>query len=370
MRTSLLHLSLINGIGPVTVSTILAWHTEGRINAALWYRMSVAEWVSSAGLTSSIAQRIVEGLKDFSILENELRLIEKHGVSWATILDDTYPYYLKHIHVPPPIIYWYGKLPYLANTNAIAIVGSRKADQYGKRVTRQLVKDLVKNDWVIVSGGALGIDSFAHQEAVKEGGKTLVVLGSGLLCPYPTINKGLFDDVVKSGGALISIFPLSAQAVPGNFPARNRVIAGLSRGCVVVQAAEKSGAKITAQYALEQGRDVFAVPGLIDEPLSFGCHMLIQAGAKLIKNAHDILIEYTSEPIMQTTLFEECAASDNKESFSLDRHIVQMCKKGACTIDEIIEQTNLSLAEIQLILFELQLDGKIVQTGTGLWLAE
>jgi Predicted Rossmann fold nucleotide-binding protein involved in DNA uptake len=151
---------------------------------------------------------------------------------------------------------------------------------------------MVENGWVIVSGGAIGADSMAHAKTVACGGRTMAIIGSGLLNPYPSSNEKLFNDILASGGLILSPFGMQTVARPGNFPARNRVIAGLSLGCVVVQAAKKSGASITAQLALDNGREVFAVPGLFHDELSIGCHALIQQGAKIISDAYDILAEF------------------------------------------------------------------------------
>ena len=177
-------------------------------------------------------------------------------------------------------------------TKCLAVIGSRDADRYGKQVIESLVPPLVEHGWSIVSGGALGADAMAHAATLKAGGKTIAVIGSGLLHPSPTSNLDLFDTILANDGALLSIFPLSMKSRPENFPIRNRIISGLSRGVIVAQGARKSGTRITAQYALEQGRDVFAIPGLIDNPLSEGCHALIQEGAKLISRVEDVFEEY------------------------------------------------------------------------------
>ncbi len=221
---------------------------------------------------------------------NEQELLIKHNIRRITASDVEYPSYLKEIHCPPPQLYVQGEL-LNSYTKLIAVVGSRKADSYGERVIASLVPELVAHGWAIVSGGALGADSFAHKATLQARGRTIVILGSGLLMPYPSSNRKLFSSIVDQGGSLVSSFSLDTPAYPSNFPARNRIISGMSRGVIVAQAAEKSGARITAHLALEQGREVFAIPGPIDHALSIGCNRLIQQGAKLVQTIDDIFTE-------------------------------------------------------------------------------
>ena len=235
------------------------------------------------------------------ILETELSLIEKYEISWVTVFDACYPALLKQIYLPPVILYYKGCS--LERSPLLAVVGSRKGDSYGKLAVERIIPPLVEQGYGIVSGGALGIDALAHAATIASQGSTFVVLGSGLLWPYPRSHVRLFKQVVESGGALISCFPLQQEALPGLFPARNRIIAGLSQGCLVVQAARASGALITAYHALHEGREVFAVPGRIDAPLSEGCHSLIAQGALLTTSAEDIFTAFQSHraPVQSAT---------------------------------------------------------------------
>ena len=320
----------------------------------------------------------MSGLADTALLDQERQLIEQHDIVWTTCIADDYPYLLKHIHLPPVVIYWQGE-PLHDEQKRLAIVGSRKANQYGKQIIEHFVPTLVVHDWVIVSGGALGIDSMSHEATVQAGGKTIAVLGSGLLRPYPYSNKKLFRSIIEHGGTILSSFPLRMEALPGNFPARNRIIAGISRGSVVVQAAAKSGARITAQFALDQGRDVFAVPGPIDDELSAGCHALIQEGAKLVASPEDILNEYGEQlstvaakqsvqkkgPIMSVIPAKQRA----KEPDSIQGKIIGSCRQP-CSTDELAQKTGLGLPELQNLLFELQLEGAIRQDFTVMWVAQ
>ena len=316
------------------------------------------------------AQTIVSGLCDKMWLEKELCLIEKHEINWMTLCDDAYPELLKHIHLPPPLLYWRGE-PLKNNQRKIAIVGARKADRYGQQAIDRIVPELVVNDFTITSGGALGADSMAHRAALDADGKTIVVLGSGLLRLYPRENKKLFDRIIEHGGTVLSAFPLCTDPYPANFPARNRIIAGLSDGVIVVQAARKSGARITAQYALEQGRDVFAVPGHIDNELSDGCHALVQEGAKLITGPHDILSEYGIEVSSErTATTSQVRQEKSKHVFEpkdpIQKIIIRACVQ-AQSIDELAVKTELDLQELQAQLFDLQVAGVIEQDFSGMW---
>ncbi len=355
-----LHLSLIDGVGPGIIQKIikhkpkkLPWPDLHHFSAFDWMRFSIQEVT---------AQKIVTGLQDSDCLVQEQSLLEKHQINWTTILDPEYPELLKHIHLPPPVLYWRGTL-LNDDTKKIAVVGARKADQYGAHAIDLIVPMLVQYGITIVSGGALGADSMAHCATLDAGGNTITVLGSGLLCPYPRENRRLFDRIIEQGGAVLSAFPLRTTPHPGNFPARNRIIAGLSLGVIVVQAARKSGARITAQFALEQGRDVFAIPGPIDNELSDGCHALVQEGAKLITGPGDVLIEYGIEiaPASRSIL-----KGVKKLDDPMQESIVQACTRPQ-SIDELSAELKLSLAELQTHLFDLQIAGLIEQDFTGMW---
>jgi len=316
------------------------------------------------------------GLQDRSLLEKELELIEKHQISWCVLGSFEYSQLLSQIEQPPAVIYYQGTNLF-NNEKAIAFVGSRKADPYARVVVDKLIPELVKQDWVIVSGGAQGVDSFTHDAVVKAGGKTIVVLGSGLLHWYPISNTGLFNRVIQSGGMIVSCFPLQTQPVAANFPARNRIISGLSQGTVVVQAAAKSGALITADFAVEQGRQVFAVPGSIEYGLHDGCHYLIQQGAKLVTCVYDIVIELG---LGQTFILNEqnqltlLSASDSQNTLpnmhehinAEDKLILDLLLRPK-SIDDLLLSTHLPLEDLMQKLFDLSLQGKVAQDMMGLW---
>lgn len=229
-----------------------------------------------------------------------LSLIEKNKIKIITLLDKEYPAALKSIIAAPLLLYVRGEiLP--QDCFAIAIVGSRLASFYGVRTAERLSRELSYRGLTIVSGMARGIDTAAHRGALKSGGRTIAVLGCGLDVVYPRENKKLSNEIAKQG-AVISEFPLGTPPEKFNFPIRNRIISGLSLGTVVVEAGRQSGALITTNYALEQGKEVFAVPGHIDSPVSQGTHQILKDGAKLVQNADDILEEL--QPIIKSHLRE------------------------------------------------------------------
>jgi len=386
-KNILLHLSLIDGVGAATIA-MMVQNKSATVDLLDLYRMKEADLGFHFGLNYQQAEKIKLGLQDATLLVQELALIEKHSVQWATILCEEYPALLSTIHMLPPVIYWRGS--HVFNTKSIAIVGSRDANQYGKSAIQLLVPPLVEAGYVIVSGGALGADALAHQAAIEAGGKTVIVLGSGLLVPSPFANKRIFERAIECGGAMLSTFPLASAAAPHNFPARNRIISGLSKGSIIIQAAKKSGALITAYYALEQGRDVFAVPGSIHDPLSEGCHKIIAQGAKVITSAQDVLIEFgemvaqedekpkktkakkefTEQSMPLFTPSPMVAQSDTlleePQDMSPERVIIRACATARST-DELADKVCMDLGSIQGLLFELQMEGKIRQNFMGMW---
>jgi len=357
----ILHLSLINGVGPATIKTIL--ERIDRADLEKIYSFQAPDF-HAIGVAFERAAKIVTGLKDRSLLDKELELIEKHQISWCAVGSSEYPELLQAIEQPPAILYYQGTNIF-HEANTIAFVGARKADAYARVVVDKLVTPLVEFGWVIVSGGAMGTDSFVHDKVVRIGGKTIAVLGSGLLHWYPSTNYQLFHEIIRSGGMIVSCFSLQTQPIPSNFPARNRIIAGLSQGTVVVQAAQKSGALITADFALEQGREVFAVPGSIEHGLHDGCHYLIQQGAKLVTSVQDIVAElgFAITPSDQQDMQMALPLSPicKYEKIILDASL------RAVSAQDLLVSTNLSFDDLMQKLFDLSLQGKISQDITGLW---
>lgn len=370
-KNVLLHLSLIKKVGQVTALR-LAKIIVAEKHPERWYTYNATQ-LQRFGVSAVAAQLIVAGLADTQLLHNELELLQKHAISWTTFYDQEYPEALKHIHIPPLILYWQGT-PVWHTQKACAIVGARKADAYGKAAVESIVSELVQQDWVIVSGGAYGIDAYAHQATLSAHGKTIVVVGSGLLKPYPKEHQKLYERIIQAGGMVASTFALQDEATKWTFPERNRIIAGLSQACLVVQAAAKSGALITAKHALQEGRTVCAVPGPFYSPLSQGCHALLQEGAKLVTQAQDIIQEF--EPVQQscvttTATFQVSSVVKTDEKVKNNHQkqlcpILQHCTKPI-SLTHLVEITNLSEENITDILFDAQLAGIVEQNFAGMW---
>lgn len=275
---------------------------------------------------------------------------EKRGIYLCDLHDPEYPQLLLHTFNPPQVLYYRGKLP--TSENQIAIVGARHATPYGKNIANLFAAELAEAGVWVVSGAARGIDTAAHQGALTRG-YTIAVLGSGVDINYPPENSKLLAQIAECG-AVISEYPPGTVAHPGNFPARNRIINGLSKGVVVVEAAEKSGALITADFALEEGRDVFAVPGSIFSEASKGTHRLIKQGAKLVDSVADILEEYHLQ--LQTKQQPALVLSeDEKTVYGVLTYDTPM------GIEDIVMKANVTPAVITYILLQLELRGLAIE---------
>lgn len=277
--------------------------------------------------------------------------IRKIGIS-----DREYPALLKNIHRAPPELFVNGEiLP--ADANAVAIVGSRRSTVYGSQQCERLSYELALKGITVVSGMARGIDTAAHKGALKAGGRTIAVLGSGHGHIYPPENKKLYAEIAKSG-AVISEFPHETPPMPFNFPARNRIISGLSRGVVVVEAARKSGALITANFALQEGREVFAMPGNISSSRSAGTNALIKEGAKLTESADDIMEEL--EGVLDIKIGREGSAEPRAKNPAATLSAEERAVFGVLTdtpkpIDEISGASRIPVSKISRILIDLEI---------------
>jgi len=374
-RQVLTHLALLDGIGPVTSTTLFERLGD---DLATIYDFSQADFMEQFDFSASRAKLLHDGLADFGPLETELALLERHAISALTIADKEYPSLLRSIYAPPPVIFFKGS-PLTAHGPSLALVGSRQANAYGKMVIDTFVPELVAHGLSIVSGGALGVDGIAHEACLSCKGSTVVVLGSGLLRPYPHAHKRLFENVCDQGGTLLSVFSQETNALPGNFPARNRIIAGLSWGCLVVQAASKSGALITARFAMDQGREVYAVPGRIDDPLSAGCHALLSQGATPVHTSSDIIRSLAhvpglkvgelvaTDPIKKMLSYKEELPTQPQ---TVQERIVQACGQGGGSFDELLTSTGLDFTALQEHLLQLEMSGTVRQTFMGTWQVE
>ena len=278
--------SVFQGIGSVRFKLLLDYFGSAQ-KAFKASEKSLRE----IGLGEKLVKDFLSFRKNFDGNSSFLRL-KRLGIKVLFAEEENYPKLLKEIEDRPPVLYVKAReIDQIFSEKTIAVVGTRKVTDYGRQVTKTITKGLVEAGFVIVSGLARGVDKIAHETTINNEGKTLAVLGGGLDLVYPPEHQDLAKRIVESGGALISEFPLGQETAPGNFPARNRIISGLSLGVVVTEAAEKSGSLITASRAAEQGREVFAVPGSITSPLSVGTTELIKKGAKVVTGIDDILAE-------------------------------------------------------------------------------
>jgi DNA processing protein len=289
----------------------------------------------------------------------ELEKLERLRVQVITWKDKAYPSLLKEIDHPPTVLYVAGTLTE-ADKFALAIVGTRKASLYGRQVTERFATDLAKGKVTVVSGLALGIDTIAHTAALDAGGRTLAILGSGLDVIYPAANYNLARRIVESGqGALITEFPLGVQPEGGNFPARNRIISGLSLGVLITEAPQPSGALITANFALEHGRDVFAVPGNIYSAGSVGVNKLIQdGGAKLVRNVDDIL-ETLNLFMVPQHVEMQVALPENAE----EQKLLALLSQEPRHVDDLIRASELPTMTVSATLTMMELKGMIKSVG-------
>lgn len=302
-------------------------------------------------LSEDIASRILAARQNID-RQQMLKDYLDSGARLSCIEDEDYPLWLGKIHDPPYLLYYRGELSSL-NELSIAIVGSRRASSYGKIQSFRLSRELAAKGITIVSGMARGIDTEAHKGALEAGGQTIAVLGSGLDVIYPPENKQLYNEISQQG-AVITEFPPHTHPEPGNFPMRNRVIAGLSRGVLVVEAQQRSGALITVDFALEQGRDVFAVPGPINSKNSEGTNNLIKQGACLVTEINDILSEYGIEEnetnLQQGKLFDLS---------SEEKLVLELLSSESKHFDDLVYESKLTIGELSTYLLQMELKGII-----------
>ncbi len=306
---------------------------------------------------------VIQGAVHFSAwdeVESELERVRQAGFDLVTYNDPSYPSRLRMISDPPPYLYVKGELR-KEDGNAVAVVGSRSASEYGKRVAGELCRSLALLGFTVVSGMARGIDGTAHEAALEAGGRTIAVLGSGLDVPYPPEHEGLYHRISERG-AVVSEFAMGTRPLAFHFPSRNRVISGLSLGVVVVEATEKSGSLITAGLALEQGREVFAVPGEVGSSRSRGTHRLIRQGAKLVETVQDILEEIAPQLSIPAGASQEKPSLILPEGVSSEaRRVFEMVRERPLQIDEVIETSGLSPSRVSEILLDLELQGFLRQ---------
>lgn len=299
----------------------------------------------------------LEQLKGKVVIEHITENLEKYGIRLIAYGTEEYPEKLKYIFNPPALLYVKGSLPPEEHL-VIAMVGSRKCTEYGKKVARELAAELAKNDCVIISGLARGIDAASHEGALQGGGPTVAVLGCGVDKIYPRENRSLYQQILEQGAScILSELPLGSEPLKHHFPLRNRIISGMCDGLVVVEAAVKSGALITAELALEQGKEIFAIPGPITSALSAGTHKLIKDGAKITTDAEDILEEFG-----QLCLFKEEKVQDNDIHLgNNEKKVLECLSIEPVAIEEVARMTKLPIDEVMAVLSWLEINGVIQQ---------
>jgi len=350
-RHQWLSLAFTPGLGPATLKKLVERFGSARQILAVGRKgLEDCPFLRKDSLAALCDQRSVAS----AAADRELHLAEKAGTILLCWDDPLFPPLLKEINDPPVFLHVLGS-PQLLSTPGIAMVGARAASSYGLQVAGRLAAELARHDLVITSGFALGIDTAAHRGALAAGGKTIAVMGCGLDIIYPSQNRKLHEQIAAHG-AIISESPLGTQPEGFRFPARNRIISGLSLGVVVVEAAHHSGTLITAHQALEQGRDVFAIPGRIDSPKSEGCHRLIQEGAKLVHSSADIL-----EELALTTFPSPTEARVQVVPLLPEEgQIFSLLEVYPRNIEEIIQAAELPPNRISEILLHLELRGLVV----------
>jgi DNA processing protein len=346
-------LSLIPGLGSVLIKRLL---DQFKTPEAV-FQASLKELLKVEGLNEKVVNEILKGPSEERI-HRELSLIEEVGGKIITLNDENYPKRLREIYDPPPILYVRGELK-KEDELAVAIVGSRKTSPYGRWVTEKISQELASHGVTIISGMARGIDSVAHLGALSVEGRTIAVLGCGVDRIYPSENRVLFKRIIGHG-AVLSEFPMGSPPEGSHFPKRNRIISGLSIGVVVVEASEESGSLITAHYALEQGREVFAVPGNIGAKGSRGTHLLIRQGAKLVESSEDILEEILPQWKREKERGEVVEPS-GPELTQEERQIYEQMGENPLHIDTIIRESGLDPGKVSSLLLNLELKGLIIQ---------
>jgi DNA processing protein len=362
-------LTLTPGMGPTRI-----WKAMGRLESA--ERLFEASLTELEGLRmpAAAAQFVFEG-KARAAAEDEIKRVAEAGGSVLTPEDAEYPERLREIYDPPAVLWIRGDVTLLTRPG-IAVVGTRHPSPYGAGMAEMLSRDLANRGLVILSGMARGVDTAAHKGALDAGGKTVAVWGTGIDVIYPKENKKLAEQIVATGGAIVSEYPLGTFPAPQNFPIRNRILSGMSVGVLVIEAAEYSGTRITARCAMEQNRDVYAVPGNVTNKNAWGPNTLIKQGAKLTATWEDVWEDLPSQ--MKLELEDELSAGGKGESSAAgtaslfkdkplpehERIVFEQLRHDESTqLDELIErlEAELGSAEIFTALFELELAGRVRQ---------
>ncbi len=357
--TSWLLLQSIDGVGDRTLLKLV--HAFGTPACALGASL---EDLIRVGCSSELADVIRRGplAQSRHLVDRQVKLVERLHINVITLADPPYPKRLKAIHDPPPLLYYTGSLQE-QDGMAVAIVGGRSATQAGRAITEEIAQELARSGWTIVSGMARGIDAAAHRGAIAGQGRTIAVLGCGVDHTYPPEHDELRRQI-EAHGAVLAELPVGSSPQSHHFPRRNRIISGLSVGVLVAEAAMNSGSLITAKLALEQGRDVFALPGSVKEARCRGSNGLIKEGARLIECAGDMIGELLPqvEPALRTrAMLGEGASSVSAGLGADEQRIYEVLSHEAQSVDVVIERTGLSAAQVTATMLTLELRGYVRQ---------
>ena len=324
-------------------------------------KQSMDKFASIQGISERVAKEICKK-NSATKAQKEIERARQFGITILCMNDEQYPPLLRQIPDPPPILYVYGQL--IPSDTCIAIVGSRSSTTYGESFTRSLAKDLSHNQVTVVSGMARGIDTAAHKGALDANGRTVAVMGCGLETVYPGENKALFHSIAKNNGAVISEFSMGAKPEAYHFPSRNRIISGMSMGTIVVEAGNKSGSLITARLALEQNRQVFAVPGQVHSQMTEGTHRLIKEGAKLVENSQDVLEDLGPFLNAHLQVSEKKPTTRENELPQMDpgeKLIWDQLTFEPQYIDDIQHNLDISTSNLSVQLLQMEMKGLVEQ---------
>ncbi len=356
---NLLALNLVSGFGPKRVKQLL----EKFPDTTKVFKLSKSQIRSIEGIGEASALSLLS-FNEWEQVESILDATKKTGSKILTIYDKKYPNLLKQIYDPPILIWYKGDIE-LLNEPGIAVVGTRNTSTYGKKIAKELTTELCKSGLCIFSGLAHGIDSVAHYAALETEGRTVAVLGSGIDWIYPSRNKGLANAIVKSEGLVITEYPPGTKPDAGNFPVRNRIVSGLSLGTVVIESGIQGGSMITAELALDQNREVFAVPHPINSASGTGCNYLIKNGAKLVQTVDDIIEELPLEENIQhslpnDTLIKTLSWRELKLD-ELSKKICEQLEDSEYQIDALSDKLDISTSQLLVSMLSLEMKQIVTQ---------
>ena len=361
---------LLNGLGklgPVSIRRLLNGHQNDPRKILCATRSSL---LSVEGVGPAMADSILDGKKD-NWLQKEKAEMERRGMEFLT--EEDYPELLRQIYDPPVGLYLKGKVP---KNPCIGVVGTRQPSLYGQRLCHEIASALAEAGFCIVSGMARGIDSIAHKAALSVGGETIAFLGCGLDIIYPPENLNLYLEISEKGG-VFSEFPLGRKADRRTFPMRNRLVSGISSATIVIESAASGGSLISAQFAAEQGRLVFALPGRVDQPESAGCHQLIRDGAILVRNVQDILDEMENSFLCGMTFSRKSTENPLQNEREMkspqienfipeEREVFSILEDGAClSLEEIFERVSLEFSKLSSTLSMMEINGVLEKRSDG-----